>query len=135
MKFERGPTVLLIDDEPDVLDVLSECVTSLGYATVTAMSGAAGVTAARADPPPDVVLLDITMPGTLNGVQTLQAIKALHADLPVIMVTANVDVDIARATLRDGAFDYVMKPAPIDRLREVLAAALTLSGKVPPPER
>jgi DNA-binding NtrC family response regulator len=127
------PTVLLIDDDPEVLDVLVDCVRNIGYATVTAETGAAGLAAVRADPQPDAVLLDIAMPGTLNGVQTLQAIKARHPDLPVIMVTANVDTDVAQTTLRDGAFDYVMKPVEISRLREVLAAAMALSGKAPPP--
>ena|SRR2546426_10802756 len=126
------PTVLLIDDEPDVLEVLEECVVSIGYAATTATTVAAGLTAVRADPPPDVVLLDINMPGTLDGVHALQAIRAQHPALPVIMVTANVDEDVARTTLREGAFDYVMKPVEIGRLREVLAAAIALSGKAPP---
>jgi len=126
------PTVLLIDDDRDVLEVLDEFVRTLGYATVKAMTGAAGVSAARTDPPPDVVLLDITMPGALNGVQVLHAIKAHHPDLPVIMVTASVDLDVARGTLRDGAMDYVTKPVQFARLSEVLTAAMVLSGKTPP---
>jgi len=126
------PTVLLIDDDRDVLDVLDEYVRTLGYTTVKAMTGAAGVTAARTDPPPDVVLLDITMPGALNGVQVLHAIKAHHPDLPVIMVTASVDLDVARGTLRAGAMDYVTKPVQFARLSEVLIAAMVLSGKTPP---
>ena len=126
------PTVLLIDDDRHVLDVLDEFVRTFGYATVKAMTGAAGVTAARTDPPPDVVLLDITMPGALNGVQVLHAIKAHHPDLPVIMVTASVDLDVARGTLRAGAMDYVTKPVQFARLSEVLIAAMVLSGKTPP---
>lgn len=135
MSTEPRPTVLLIDDDRHVLDVLAEFVTILGYATVKAMTGAAGVTAVRTDPPPDVVLLDITMPGTLSGVQVLRAIKAHHPDLPVIMVTASIDLDIARATLRDGAMDYVTKPVTPARLSEVLTAAMVLAGKTPPPPR
>jgi two-component system, NtrC family, nitrogen regulation response regulator NtrX len=127
------PTVLLIDDDQEVLDMLEECVEGIGYATVTAKTGAAGLAAVSADPPPDVVLLDIAMPGTLGGVDTLRAIKRSWPDLPVIMVTANVDEAIATTTLREGAFDYVMKPVHITRLREVLAAATVLSGKEPPP--
>ena len=48
------------------------------------------------------------------------------------MVTANIDEALVLGTLRDGAFDYVTKPVQLGRLREVLAAALVLSGKVPP---
>jgi len=123
---------LLIDDDPEVLDVLQECVQSIGYATVTARTGVAGLAAVRADPPPDAVLLDIAMPGALDGVKTLQAIKAHHSDLPVIMVTANADEALAKTTLQVGAFDYAMKPVDLARLRELLAAAMALSGKVPP---
>jgi DNA-binding NtrC family response regulator len=126
------PTVLLIDDDPEVLDVLEECVGTIGYATVTAQTGATGLAAVGAAPP-DVVLLDIAMPGTLGGVDTLRAIKRSWPDLPVIMVTANTDEALATATLREGVFDYVMKPVQITRLREVLAAATVLSGKEPPP--
>ena len=127
------PTVLLIDDEPEVLHVLEECVGIMGYRTVTAKTGAAGLLVVRADPPPDAVLLDIAMPGTLDGVQTLRAIKAHHPGLPVIMVTANADLETAQATLREGACDYVMKPVQMTHLRNVLAAAMALAGKVAPP--
>jgi response regulator of citrate/malate metabolism len=72
------------------------------------------------------------MPGVLGGVDTLRAIRRSWPDLPVVMVTANVDETIAQTTLREGALDYVMKPLILDRLREVLAAAMALSGKVPP---
>jgi len=85
--------------------VLQDCVQKLAYATVTARTGVAGLAAVRADPPPDAVLLDIAMPRALDGVKTLQAIKAHHPDLPVIMVTANADVAVPQATLRDDALD------------------------------
>ena len=93
-----------------------------------------GLAAARAEPPPDAVLLDIAMPGALDGAQTLRAIKAHSPSLPVIMVTANSDLSLAQGTLRDGALDYLMKPVEIARLREVLMAAMAVSGKAAPPE-
>jgi two-component system, NtrC family, response regulator PilR len=72
------------------------------------------------------------MPGVLGGLDTLRAIKQSWPDLPVIMVTANADESLAQATLRDGAFDYVTKPVELVRLREILSAAMVLSGKEPP---
>ena len=126
------PTVLIVDDDMQVLDVLCDLVSNIGYATVAARTGVAGIAAVRSDPPPGAVLLDIAMPGSLGGVETLRGIKHVRPDLPVIMVTANIDEALARGTLRDGAFDYVTKPVQLGRLREVLAAALVLSGKVPP---
>jgi CheY-like chemotaxis protein len=126
------PIVLIVDDDQGVLEVLHDLVSSLGYATVTVHTGAAGIDVVRADPPPDAVLLDIAMPGALNGVDALRAIRAQRPGLPVIMVTANADEALAKATLQAGAFDYVMKPVEMGRLRELLAAAMTLSGKEPP---
>jgi CheY-like chemotaxis protein len=131
MTTPSKPSVLLVDDEAEVLTVLQELVQSLGYLTSTARTGVEGLAAVETDPP-DAVMLDISMPGILDGVKTLEAIKAHRPDLPIIMVTANADEELARTTLREGAFDYVMKPVELARLRQVLAAAVALSGKLPP---
>jgi CheY-like chemotaxis protein len=124
-------TVLVIDDDSGVRDVLEEFLVQLGYDTIAAPDGAAGL-AKLLKQPPDAVLLDIAMPGALGGLETLGVIKRAWPDVPVIMVTANVDEKIAKATLREGAVDYLMKPLDMGRLREVLATALLLSGKTPP---
>lgn len=123
-------TVLLIDDDERVLETLRDLVLTLGYEVSTARSGVGGLAAVKADPP-DAVLLDVTMPGMMDGLETLQAIRAHRPDLPVIMVTANIDAAIAKATLRAGAFDYVLKPVEVTRLADLLAAAVTLS-RTPP---
>jgi DNA-binding NtrC family response regulator len=128
---DRPPLVLLIDDEEEVLDVLTDMLARFGYVSTRAQNGHAGLAALGAEAV-DIVLLDIAMPGALDGVATLRAIKASHPDLPVIMVTANVDIDVAKATLRDGAFDYVSKPFELTRLRDLLGSALLISGKLPP---
>jgi len=125
------PNVLIIDDDPGVRGVLEGFLEALGYASLSAGTGVAGLAALQTKPA-DAVLLDIAMPGVLGGVDTLRAIRRSWPDLPVVMVTANVDEAIAKTTLREGAFDYVTKPLILDRLREVLAAAMALSGKVPP---
>jgi DNA-binding NtrC family response regulator len=124
----RKPTVLLVDDDERVLGTLQDLVRGLGYDTATANTGVAGLAIVKAEAP-DAVLLDIAMPGALDGVTTLQAIKACRPDLPVIMVTANIDDAVARATLREGAFDYMMKPIELTRLGEILSAAVTLAAK------
>ena len=59
-----------------------------------------------------------------NGTQTLDVLRLLRPDVPIIMVTANADVRLARETLTRGAFDYVMKPFDMNRLGQVLDAAL-----------
>ena len=72
---------------------------------------------------PDIVLLDLAMP-RMPGVVVLERLRQLDPRLPVIMVTANADVELAKRTLALGAFDYIMKPFELDHLATVLEAAL-----------
>jgi DNA-binding NtrC family response regulator len=88
-------------------------------------ASAALLLVARASP--DVVLLDITMAG-VDGMTALRRIRARHPTLPVIMLTANDDVDVARDTLKLGAFDYVAKPFNFGHLARVIEAAMEHRG-------
>jgi DNA-binding response OmpR family regulator len=119
--------ILVVDDEPGLLDVLQEHLSICGYHVETALNGEAAL-AAIARSRPDVVLLDFHMPG-MGGLELLRRIRALAR---VIMVTANTDVPAARETLKSGAFDYVTKPIDFDHLDQVIAAALAWGG---PPTR
>jgi two-component system KDP operon response regulator KdpE len=111
--------ILVVDDEPGLLDVLQEHLSICGYHVETALNGEAAL-AAIARSRPDVVLLDFHMPG-MGGLELLRRIRALAR---VIMVTANTDVLAARETLQSGAFDYVAKPIDFDHLDRVIEAAL-----------
>ena len=126
----RKLTVLVVDDDSGVRDVLTEFLIRLTYDAVSAPDGAAGL-AKLLKQPPDAVLLDIAMPGALGGLETLQVIKRAWPDVPVVMVTANIDETIAKATLREGAVDYVMKPIDMARLGEILLeeAARRIAGR------
>ena len=68
-------------------------------------------------------LLDINLPDA-TGTQTLDELRVLRPDVPIIIVTANADEGLARETLTRGAFDYVFKPFDMDRIGQVLEAAL-----------
>jgi FixJ family two-component response regulator len=76
--------------------------------------------------PPGVrlILLDINLPDA-SGTSTLDRLRQVRPETPIIMVTGNADVELPRDTLQHGAFDYVMKPFHIDHLTEVLEAALS----------
>ena len=91
-----------------------------GYVVETTTTGAAAIAAVR-ERSPDVVLLDLNMPGVLDGRAVLQAI---HTTVPVIVVTAVNDLRDARATLQAGAFDFIAKPFDLNRVAEVVAAAV-----------
>lgn len=114
--------ILVVDDEAPVREVLTEYFATEGYAVETATNGLEALTAIRGGRA-DLVLLDVRMPG-LDGVQVLRRIRELDESVPVIMVTANEDVGLAKETLKLGAFDYVAKPFDFDYLDRAVAAGL-----------
>src|SRR5215470_1508758 len=98
-------SILVIDDEPDVVAMLSVYLSGSGYRVLGAEHGGDGLMLAEVHRP-NLVLLDIMMPG-IDGVEVLQRLRARWPDLPVIMLTAVANVEIAKGTLERGAFDYV----------------------------
>jgi two-component system, response regulator, stage 0 sporulation protein F len=118
--------LLLVDDEPAVRDLLHEYFEGQGYKVSTAANGELALAAVRAERP-DLVMLDIRMPG-LDGVEVLRRLRRHDTTLPVVMVTANEDVELARELLDMGAFDYVAKPFDFAHLEQVVAAGLLHSA-------
>ena len=114
--------ILVVDDEAPVREVLTEYFSTEGYAVEAAGTGVEALSAVRGGRA-DLVLLDVRMPG-LDGVQVLRKIRELGTGVPVIMVTANEDVVLAKETLKLGAFDYVAKPFDFDYLDRAVAAGL-----------
>lgn len=120
--------VLVVDDEPEVRLVLSEFLESRGFEVATAESGAKAL-AIVDEVSPQVVLLDVTMP-EMDGVETLKRLTALKPGLPIIMVTANADVDITSKLLALGAADYIPKPFDLDYLGQ--AVSIQVSAALEP---
>lgn len=110
--------VLIVDDEPVIVNLLQKFLTQKGYQTITASSGEEALKRVREDSP-SLVLLDVYMPGK-TGIEVLREIKQLQPDLGVIMVTAASDEGIGRKALELGAFDYVSKPFDLEYLEKVL---------------
>lgn len=119
--------LLIVDDEKPVLDVLSEYFTSQGHVVETAETGAEAI-ATYQRTSPDLVLLDVRMPG-MDGVEVLRRLRVLGAT-PIIMVTANEDVALARLTLKLGAFDYVSKPFDFSYLDRAVTAGLLRASQM-----
>jgi len=120
--------VLVVDDEPEVRLVLSEFLESRGFEVATAESGAKAL-AIVDEVSPQVVLLDVTMP-EMDGVETLKRLTALKPGLPIIMVTANADVDVTSKLLALGAADYIPKPFDLDYLGQ--AVSIQVSAALEP---
>lgn len=101
--------VLLVDDERDFVEVLSERLANRGFHVNIAFSGDEALEALQ-EADPDVVILDVLMPGR-NGIETLQEIKRLKPLAEVIMLTGHGTVETAIEGMRLGAYDYLMKPS------------------------
>jgi CheY-like chemotaxis protein len=116
--------VLVVDDNAEVRKMLEDALAALGYQTRTASDGAAAVRAVI-DDAPDVVLLDVYMPG-LSGVGALPTIVALAPHAKVIMISGAANEDVLKRSLAFGAHDYVTKPFEISSLSRALETALAM---------
>jgi DNA-binding NtrC family response regulator len=110
----KAGSILIIDDEADVLASLDELMRTEGYQTATASTAAAGLEQLE-KAPFDLVLLDISLPDS-NGIDVLRTIKRDSPELPVIMITAYDSSQVAFKASREGAESYVTKPWDNDKL-------------------
>lgn len=113
--------ILIVDDERDFVDMLSLRLEDAGHRIRASFDGDAGL-AAVDQAEPDVVILDIRMPGK-DGITVLKLLKASHPIVEVILLTGHGTIDTAVEGLKTGAFDYVQKPANFDELLAKLSAA------------
>lgn len=93
-----------------------------GYQADVALTGGDALMLIEADRP-DAVVLDILMPG-MDGVDVLRRLRAADSTLPVVMLTGNGDVEVARMTLDLGAFDYIPKPFNLAHLCRIIGTAV-----------
>src|SRR6266545_7045370 len=119
----RPGKILVVDDDPEVRMATRDFLSSKGYEVAAAEGGREAIRLIEASPP-DVVLLDVAMPD-MNGMETLRRIVATHPAMPVIMVTANADIEITSKVLQLGAADYVPKPFDLDYLDQAINIQLS----------
>ncbi|PID77340.1 MAG: DNA-binding response regulator [Deltaproteobacteria bacterium] len=107
-------SILIVDDEPNYLIVLSELLKDEGFEVFTAPGGRQGLALVK-EVDLDAVITDMQMPG-MDGLQFLQSVKEHRRDLPVIIITAYAEVEKAVAAMQSGAFSYLAKPFANDEL-------------------
>jgi two-component system response regulator GlrR len=121
--------ILLVDDDPDLLKLISLRLTSAGYRVRTADSGETAL-AALALARPGLVITDLRMPG-IDGMQLFEAIHRQHPALPVIILTAHGTIPDAVTATQRGVFGFLTKPFDSQELLHKVAASLKLSGNAP----
>ena len=113
--------ILIVDDEPQIVEICQDYLKAAGYETVTASNGAQGLSLARREKP-DLIVLDLMMP-EMDGLEVTRAIRR-ESDVPIIMLTARVEETDKLIGLELGADDYITKPfSPrelVARIRVVL---------------
>ena len=112
--------ILVVDDEPTICNMMTVFLTQIGYQVRTVNSGEEAIATFNADPP-DMVLLDISMPG-MRGIDVLQQMKSQKADCGVIMLSAYGDDQTIQEALDMGAYCYIQKPMELMDLKKQLEA-------------
>ena len=106
------PVVLIVDDEEGIRESLSGILEDEGYDILTAKSGEEAIKSLRlatemiGESSPDLVFLDIWLTG-MDGIQTLQEIKAIKPDVPVIMISGHGNIELAVKAAKMGAYDFL----------------------------
>jgi len=122
MATSRNGTILVVDDEEIMREILETLLTREGYDVRLASSGTEGLELARALPF-DAAIVDIMMPG-LDGIATLDELKRIDEDLAVVIITAFASVESAISAMKSGAFDYITKPFKNDEVLVVVRNAM-----------
>jgi DNA-binding NtrC family response regulator len=117
----KAPSVLIIDDEQGILDVIRILLTNNGFTAYAAHGGRAGIEQIQALEP-DIVISDIRMPD-VSGAEVLSAARAANPETPVILMTAQATLQSAMHAVNEGAFYYIQKPFRNDELLAIVHRA------------
>lgn len=119
-------SVLIVDDEPDIRELLDITLSRMGLQTHSAANLGEAMTMV-AELKPDLCLTDMRLPDG-NGISLVEHIQQEFSHIPVAMITAHGSVETAISALKAGAFDFVSKPIELDNLRKLVSSALQLEG-------
>src|SRR5712691_5293785 len=115
--------ILVVDDEESIREIVSSMLTTAGYKCRQAASGAEALALLESGDEFELMLSDLMM-ANLDGIGLLERTKEKFPDMPVVMVTAVHDISVALAALRNGAYDYLLKPFEREQLLATARRAL-----------
>lgn len=116
--------ILIVDDEVDFSEALAERLEMRNFEAMTASSAQEAIEKIRAGGTPDVVVLDLKMPG-MDGIETLELIKQYDPSIEVILLTGHGSTESGIAGMKRGLFDYLMKPVELKVLVDKINEAAT----------
>lgn len=116
--------VLVVDDEPEAVELLQEFLVAKGYDVIAAGDGAEAVQKV-VEERPHLILLDVRMP-KMDGLEALRRIREIDKEVGVIMVTGVNEEEIGRQAMALGAFDYIVKPLDLQYLERSLWYKITM---------
>ena len=116
------PAVLIVDDEITIIESLSGILSDDGFEVIHAFNGYEALKKIENESP-DIVLLDIWMPG-MDGIETLREIKQKFPNIPVVMITGHGSIESAVEATKSGAYDFLEKPLSIDKVMVTINNAL-----------
>ena len=121
-----GARILVVDDDPDIADIVSMMLRDLGGHETVAVHSPDAALAALASGEWDLLLTDLQLP-QMTGIQLVRAAQAIRPTLPAVIMTAHATIDAAVAALRGGAVDFIRKPIDTDELLAQVERAVTRS--------
>ena len=124
--------LLIVDDEQSICWALGKLAEEMGMGVCTAASAEQGLEAVRTTPP-DVLVLDVRLPG-MDGLGAMQHFRSLLGPLPIIVITAFGDLNTAVSAVRNGAFDYLLKPFDLVGAERAIHRALRSASQPPAPK-
>ena len=125
--MSERPTILVVDDERDIRELISDILEDEGFVTRLAGNSDEAISAINAEPPA-LMILDIWLKDSrMDGIDILKTVKRDNPDVPVVIISGHGNIEIAVAAIKQGAYDFIEKPFNIDQLMVVIRRAMETS--------
>src|SRR5260370_19480570 len=124
-------SVLIVDDEPAICWAFREALTDDGHSVRVVPSGEEALKLADRGWRPDVVVMDVRLPG-IDGLTAMRMLRERIGTTPVVVITAFGSLETAVRAIEEGAFDYLIKPFDLDQAVEILRRALASQSQAGP---
>jgi DNA-binding NtrC family response regulator len=121
-------TILLVDDEPHLVEIMEETLITFGYHVIPRPDAQSALDLIREGTDIDLVITDYRLPG-MNGIEFLERCRKILPSVPIIMITGYGSVETYLRSLNLGAFEYLLKPYDVTELHRVVKSALQWSSE------